>query len=81
MKCVECGEKYSTERRRVTVQYLTGDFEKCEPCLTLDIEQGLVMNNPMDFLVGRRMYYKGYVSIGVRDHIKRVFDERMRVAS
>jgi len=80
-KCDECGEKFSTERKRITVQYLSGDYESCQDCVDHAVLKGYVTRNQMDFLVGKRMYYKGMISIGVLDHIKTVFDERMRGAS
>lgn len=78
-KCPECGKKYTKERRPIYVQYLSGEYESCHDCIQHAKAKGYIRYNPMDFLVGHRMYHRGLVSIGVLDHIKAVFDERTKV--
>ena len=80
-RCDECSNVYSKDNPRVNVQYLTGEYYSCEPCVERKMDEGLIVKLTQSFVIAGRRYMKGYVGIGVLDHIKRVYEGHQRDAS
>jgi hypothetical protein len=81
-QCDECHNKVTKENPLTSVQYLSGDYDdSCLQCVRRKVDEGLIVRLTSDYHVGHgRMYYKGFVGVGVLQHIRDVFSE-MRVAS